>query len=100
MAGAQLPADVPERLAARGQETVLLVDDDPAVLNLVVRMVKAQGYTVLAAGSPGEAVSLAREHASEIHLLLTDVVMPEMNGQTLAQKLVAKFREALDSGSG
>jgi CheY-like chemotaxis protein len=47
------------------------------------------GYTVLAANSPGEAVRIAGEFAGEIHLLLTDVMMPEMNGLELARKLQA-----------
>ena len=52
-------------------------------------MLERQGYTVLAAGTPGEAIRLAQEHAGEIHLLMTDVVMPEMNGRDLAKNLLA-----------
>ena len=87
-AAAQLTADAP---AARGHETVLLVEDEATILNLTRKMLERQGYTVLAAGSPGEAIRLAREHAGEIHLLLTDVVMPEMNGRDLAKNLLALY---------
>ena len=70
-------------------ETVLLVEDEPAMLNMGRGMLEKLGYTVLTAGSPGEAIRLAGEHAGEIHLLMTDVVMPEMNGRELAERLLA-----------
>ena len=54
-------------------------------------MLEMQGYTVLAASTPGEAIRLAEEHAGEIHLLMTDVVMPEMNGRELANKLLSLY---------
>ena len=76
---------------ARGHETILLVEDEPALLNLATRMLENQGYTVLAASSPGEAIRLAREHRGEIHLLITDVVMPEMNGRDLAKNLLSLY---------
>jgi DNA-binding NtrC family response regulator len=50
---------------------------------------KSLGYTVLTADTPSNAISLVEEHAGEIHLLITDVVMPEMNGRELAERLVA-----------
>jgi two-component system cell cycle sensor histidine kinase/response regulator CckA len=74
--------------ALRGQETILLVEDEPAILTLTARMLARQGYTVLEANSPGKAISLAGEHAGEIHLLMTDVVMPGMNGRDLAITLL------------
>jgi len=76
-------AEIPK---GRG-ETVLLVEDEPAILNMTTKMLERQGYTVLAASAPGEALRLAEEHSGEIHLLMTDVVMPEMNGRDLAQNL-------------
>ncbi len=75
--------------AARGRETILLVEDEPAVLAVARRMLAGQGYTVLAAGMPGEAIQIAREHADEIDLLVTDVVMPEMTGRALATNLLS-----------
>jgi CheY-like chemotaxis protein len=75
--------------ASRGHETILLVEDDPAVLNMTSRLLAGQGYTVLAAGCPAEAIRVAGEHAAEIHLVMTDVVMPEMNGRDLAARLLS-----------
>ncbi len=75
----------------RGHETILLVEDEPSILKLTTVMLERQGYTVRAAGTPGEALRLAREHAGEIHLLMTDVVMPEMNGRDLAKNLLSLY---------
>lgn len=77
--------------AARGHETILLVEDEPMILDITTKMLERQGYTVLAAATPGEAIRLAREHAGEIHLLMTDVVMPEMNGRDLAKNLLSLY---------
>jgi two-component system, cell cycle sensor histidine kinase and response regulator CckA len=74
----------------RGRETILLVEDEPAVLEMSCYMLEHQGYTVLVAGSPSEAIRLAEGHGGQIDLLLTDVVMPEMNGRELARKLVSR----------
>jgi len=67
--------------------TILLLEDEIALLQLNQRMLTSLGYTVLAASTPGEAIRLARESQGRIDLLLTDVVMPEMNGRELAAKL-------------
>jgi two-component system cell cycle sensor histidine kinase/response regulator CckA len=74
--------------ALRGHETILLVEDEPAILRLATVLLERQGYTVLAAAAPREAIRLARECVGEIHLLLTDVVMPGMNGRDLARNLL------------
>ncbi|MGV1098060.1 PAS domain S-box protein [Thiovibrio sp. JS02] len=73
-----------------GVETVLLVEDEEAILKLGKSILEGLGYTVLVATSPGEAIRLADEYAGDIHLLLTDVVMPEMNGRDLVELLSAR----------
>jgi two-component system cell cycle sensor histidine kinase/response regulator CckA len=72
-----------------GLETILLVEDEAAILKMTTRMLQSLGYTVLAANSPEAAIRLAGESAGTIDLLLTDVVMPEMNGRDLAEHLSA-----------
>jgi PAS domain S-box-containing protein len=76
---------------AHGSETILLVEDEPAILRMAEMMLQRLGYLVLAAISPGAAIDLAEKHAGEIHLLMTDVVMPEMNGRDLARKLLSLY---------
>ncbi|OQX17109.1 MAG: hypothetical protein BWK76_10700 [Desulfobulbaceae bacterium A2] len=68
-------------------ETVLVVEDEPSLLKMDERILEKLGYKVLAACTPNEALSFTKEPANEIHLLLTDVVMPEMNGRELAERL-------------
>lgn len=70
-----------------GQATILLVEDEPSMLRMVTRMLEQQGYRVLSSGSPAEAVRLAEGHPGRIDLLMTDVVMPDMNGRELAARL-------------
>jgi PAS domain S-box-containing protein len=79
------------RPALRGRETVLLVEDEPSILQLATIMLEMQGYTMLAASAPGEAIRLARAHPGEIHLLITDVIMPKMNGRDLAKNLLSFY---------
>ena len=76
---------------ARGHETILLVEDAPAILDLTKTLLESLGYMVVAARTPGEAIRLAGEHGREIHLLMTDVVMPEMNGRDLAGNLMSLY---------
>ena len=71
------------------QGTVLLVEDEPALLRVGRLLLEKLGYEVLAAGTPGEALRVARDHVGTISLLMTDVVMPEMNGLDLARALLA-----------
>lgn len=73
----------------QGQETILLVEDETGILNTTAIMLEKQGYTVLRAYSPGRAMELAREHHGAIHLLMTDVIMPEMNGRDLARNILS-----------
>ncbi len=75
----------------RGQETILVVEDEPEILKVAVRLLEQLGYTVLGAEGPSEALFLARSHRGELHLLLTDVIMPEMNGRDLARRLQSFF---------
>ena len=72
---------------ARGHETVLVVEDEPAVRRMTVRALEGQGYTVLTADGPREAIRLAQERGGAIALLLTDVQMPEMSGHDLSAML-------------
>jgi two-component system, cell cycle sensor histidine kinase and response regulator CckA len=72
---------------ATGDETILLVEDEEAVRALSQRILVGAGYTVLAAANAGAALLLAERHAGRIHLLLTDVVMPQMGGKDLAERL-------------
>lgn len=74
-----------------GAETILLVEDEPSILRMTRMMLERMGYKVLAADTPGGAIALAREYAGQIHLLMTDVVMPEMNGLDLAGNLLALY---------
>ena len=77
--------------APGGHETVLLVEDEPAILKIGRRMLEGLGYTVLCASTPGEALALAEKYAGGIHLLITDVVMPEMNGRELSSRLLTLY---------
>ena len=77
--------------APGGHETVLLVEDEPAILKMGRRILEKLGYTVLFASTPSQALALAEKHAGSIHLLITDVVMPEMNGRELASRLLALY---------
>ena len=70
-----------------GTETILLVEDDEAILDLGKMILENLGYTVLAAQTVVDSISLVKEHPGDIHLVITDVVMPEMNGRELAEKL-------------
>ncbi len=70
-----------------GTETVLIVEDEKTILNLGRTILEHYGYTVLTACQPTGALALARDYPGEIHLLITDVVMPEMNGRELRDKI-------------
>lgn len=71
-----------------GTETVLLVEDDPSVRRVAGRFLALGGYTVLAADDVHDALRFARDHPAPIHLLLSDIVMPGMNGPDLAQRII------------
>ncbi len=69
-----------------GAETVLLLEDEPAVRRATSRMLRSLGYVVLDTSRPTEAIALAREHAGPIDVLVTDVAMPEMSGMEAARE--------------
>ncbi len=71
-------------------ETILLAEDEPAVMEITKSILKELNYTVIAAGSPSEAISASEEYSGNIDLLITDVIMPEMNGRELSAKIEAK----------
>jgi two-component system, cell cycle sensor histidine kinase and response regulator CckA len=64
-----------------------MIEDDPAILDLARRMLERLGYTLLTAQVPAEALRLAQTRQEPIHLLITDVVMPDMNGKELARQI-------------
>ena len=77
----------------RGHDTILPVEDEPAILHTTAQILQTLGYDVWKVGAPVEALRLARESNGKIHLLVTDVVMPGMNGRDLAQKIRALHPE-------
>jgi nitrogen-specific signal transduction histidine kinase/CheY-like chemotaxis protein len=78
----------------RGTETILLVEDDPQLNQLASSVLAHCGYRVLTAANPEEGLAVCRNHPHEIHLLVTDVVMPKMNGRQLAEE-VARIRPSV-----
>ena len=74
-------------------ETIMVVEDDAALMTMIKMMLDRLGYSVLIAGTPNEAILLAKEQSSEIHLLITDVVMPGMNGRDLAGLMHSLYPE-------
>ena len=76
---------------AGGRETILLVEDEPSILGMTKMMLQRLGYTVLPAATPEEGIRMARSHGGDIHLLMTDVIMPVMNGRDLARQLISIY---------
>lgn len=83
------PKEKTAQKSLRGEETLLLVEDEEQILNLGRRILTQQGYTVLVASTPKMALVEAAKYAGPIHLLITDVVMPELNGKELRDLLQA-----------
>jgi CheY-like chemotaxis protein len=93
-APADAPGDAGDATAAPyGSETVLLVEDEPEVRGLARDILRQQGYTILEAADGDEALRVGREYRGPIHLLVTDVVMPQMGGRQLADRLQAGRHE-------
>ncbi len=86
---AETLVESPVRTLLGGRETVLVVEDEKAILDLGKTILEKLGYTVLISKTPGEAIRLVEEYIGDIHLLITDVVMPEMNGQDLVERLTS-----------
>lgn len=86
---APLQKITPNKMPTGHGETVLVVDDDDAILNLVKKCLEQLGYAVLTAVSPLEAIRLTETHRQKIRLVLTDVIMPEMNGRELVKRLMS-----------
>ena len=75
--------------APRGTETILLVEDDPSLRTLAERILRSYGYTVLVASTGQRALTLVEAFTAQIHIVTTDVVMPEMSGTALVERLVS-----------
>jgi PAS domain S-box-containing protein len=88
-----ISAESPVAPAFRGHETILLVEDESIVLDMAKLMLENLGYAVLTSSTPREAIRIASENSDEINLLITDVVMPEMNGRDLAKNLTSLYPE-------
>jgi nitrogen-specific signal transduction histidine kinase/ActR/RegA family two-component response regulator len=84
-----------KKSAAGGTETILLVEDEPSILRMTRMMLERKEYTVLSAATPAEAMEKAKNWSGAIDLLITDVVMPEMNGQDLAKKITDLYPDIL-----
>jgi PAS domain S-box-containing protein len=81
------PEDSADKIPQGRGETILVVEDEASVLEVGRMILEKLGYRVLTAGTPDEAMRVIREYTGEIHLLLTDVVMPEMSGKDLAEQI-------------
>jgi CheY-like chemotaxis protein len=79
----------PETEAPGGSETILVAEDEPPMLSVIQAALEDRGYRVLAAANPLDAFLLAQGHPDRIHLLITDVVMPGMNGKELQERIRA-----------
>jgi two-component system cell cycle sensor histidine kinase/response regulator CckA len=82
------PNDEPERIEG-GRQTILIVEDEAALLKVTHQSLEAVGYAILAAQSPAEAIRMSESHQGPIHLMVTDVIMPGMSGAQLASRLSA-----------
>ncbi len=89
----QIREQIPVSPTAGGDETILLVEDESAILDIVKQMLEELGYTVFSASTPGEAILIAKKNPGVISLLLTDVVMPQMTGLDLLKELTSFYPE-------
>jgi len=76
-----------------GNEVILVVEDNHEVRKVTGRILRMQGYRVLEASNPSIAFSTCTQHEGPIHLVMTDVVMPEMNGPDLVKRIISQYPE-------
>jgi PAS domain S-box-containing protein len=88
-----LPLSQPEQELTQGSETILLVEDEEVVRDMASEILRETGYQVLEASNGKKAIELSSRYSGEIHLMLTDVVMPQMSGRELAEQLLTKRPE-------
>jgi diguanylate cyclase (GGDEF)-like protein len=80
-------ADAPAKLDGRGTETILVADDEPLIRNLIRACLEPLGYNVLLAGNGADALNVATTYQGPIHLLLSDIIMPDLDGRELARRI-------------
>ncbi len=83
-----VPGDRTGKIGEKGSETILLVEDEPMLLDMTSSMLEALGYSVIATSKPDEAVNIARREKERIRLLITDVIMPGINGRDLSSMIL------------
>ena len=88
MTASKIPDDFSQKTMPRGTETILVVEDETAVRELASQFLRSAGYTVLEAADGLQALEIAGNFSAVIHMLLTDMVMPKMNGIELAERLI------------
>jgi len=89
--GETLPAKEEKQAPMFGTETILVVEDETDIIQFVTQVLADHGYTVLSASSPLEAIALCKEHRQPIDLLITDVIMPEINGRELKEQIQSLY---------
>jgi len=85
-----LPVE-PQRPARRGSETILLVEDEPQLRAMVKTILESYGYTVVVVADPTQAETVCHQHSGVIHLLLTDMIMPKINGREVARRVASRI---------
>lgn len=85
------PTDNQTATTLQGVETILLVEDEAMILEMTTKLLEKLGYQVFAYNSPKAAIDFTKQYGDDIHLLLTDVIMPEMNGRDLANNVLPRF---------
>ncbi|MDA3791678.1 MAG: PAS domain S-box protein [Desulfobacula sp.] len=87
----EIQEEITEEIPKGLGETILLVEDDDSILKLAQKILDGLGYNVLIADTPTEAIRVAEKHVSKVNLLITDVIMPEMNGLDLTERLKSVY---------